>query len=174
MVPPENERPKIIISDAPDYIGLLSSSILSSTKPSTIRYYLLWQTILSFAPELGETYRRPLQRLKAKLTGVDPKSAPPRWETCLSKVNSGLGQLAGRYYVLEKFGGDAKTQADDFIQSIKEAFLERLPELKWVDDETRARAVEKVCVRHDSYPNARVIESAINYVSFPTPKGLTK
>ncbi|RUS22887.1 hypothetical protein BC937DRAFT_95451 [Endogone sp. FLAS-F59071] len=144
LVPPENERPKKIISSAPDYIRLLSSSIIAAKEPSTIRYYILWQTILAFAPELGETYRRPLQRLKAKLSGVDPKSAPPRWETCLTKVDSGLGQLAGRFYVLEKFGGDAKTRADDFIQSIKEAFLERLPELEWVDDVTRKRAIEKV------------------------------
>ncbi|RUS29055.1 hypothetical protein BC938DRAFT_481118 [Jimgerdemannia flammicorona] len=144
LVLPQNDPPEIIISDAPDYIGYLSTSLLTTTNPRTLQEYLIWQAILNLVPELGEDYRKPLTLLKAKLTGVNPKVVPPRWETCLKKVDAALGQLAGRFYVLKKFGGNAKEQADGFIASIKEAFVERLPELKWVDDETRVKAIEKV------------------------------
>jgi len=144
MVPPHKDLPTAVIVEAPDYISLLSTSLLATSAPNTLQYYIIWQTVLALVPELGYEYRQPLQRLKAKLTGVDPKIVSPRWETCLRKVDDGLGQLEGRFYVLSRFAGDTKERADEFIASIKDAFVERLPELNWIDDETREKAIEKV------------------------------
>jgi endothelin-converting enzyme len=47
--------------------------------------------------------------------------------------------------VLDQFKGDAKERADSFVESINDAFVDRLPDLTWIDETTKKRAVEKVC-----------------------------
>jgi len=42
------------------------------------------------------------------------------------------------------FGGDSKKMAENTIEAIKEAFVDNLPNLSWLDDETRTKAIEKV------------------------------
>ena len=49
-----------------------------------------------------------------------------------------------RTMVLNLFVGDSKQAASQTIAYIKKAFLNRLPNLAWLDDETRKTAVEKV------------------------------
>jgi endothelin-converting enzyme len=46
--------------------------------------------------------------------------------------------------VLDQFKGNARERADSFVESINDAFVERLPDLEWIDQETKDRAVEKV------------------------------
>lgn len=49
----------------------------------------------------------------------------------------------GRYYVQQAFNGDAKEYAETIIKSAIQAFKDRLPELDWLDDSSRAGAEEK-------------------------------
>ena len=40
--------------------------------------------------------------------------------------------------------GQSKEMADQIIVSLKDAFIKRLPQLDWLDEETREKAIEKV------------------------------
>ena len=82
--------------------------------------------------------------LNSKLTGVSADIEPPRWKTCVNVVNDQIGWIVGRYFVLQKFSEKSKSLGEDYIKSIKNAFLHRLHELDWIDKETRAKAIEKV------------------------------
>lgn len=132
-----------IIVTSPDYAANISH-LLESETSRTLEAYFTWQVIFSYVDALGETVRAPLRSLNYKLTGLDPKVVKPRWVTCVEEINLSLGFLAGRYYVIDNFSASTKKRADEFVDSIKDAFVKRLPELTWIDDATRAKAVEKI------------------------------
>ncbi|KAI8968002.1 hypothetical protein BDF20DRAFT_828571 [Mycotypha africana] len=138
------KHPSQIVVTSPDYIAKVSKLVGTETSTRTLQAYLAWRVMFAFGDALGEDIRGPIRRLNSKITGTNPKSVKPRWDTCLDEVNEDIGFLAGRYYVLNKFGGNAKEKADEFVNSIKEVFLARLPKLEWIDDETREKAVQKV------------------------------
>ncbi|CAG8450775.1 12528_t:CDS:10 [Racocetra fulgida] len=135
------------VSDLPSKIILTSnqyfenlSLLVKKTHPQSLQAYFAWQIIAKHANSLDENFRAPLRRLMAKLRGVDENVKPKRWEVCLSSVDKALGFIAGRYYVLKAFGDIA----NNMITSIKEAFVNRLQDLDWLDDKTRKLAFEKV------------------------------
>lgn len=155
LTPATAPHPGKIIVTSPAYVGNVSK-LFESENTRTLQAYFTWQVVSSYADALGDEVRAPLRRFGAKLTGADPKAVKPRWKTCLSEIDNSLGFLAGRYYVIDKFGVSTKKRADDFVNSIKEVFLARLPELTWLDDVTRERAVEKVnsLTRKIGYPDS--------------------
>ncbi|GAA5811019.1 hypothetical protein MFLAVUS_004448 [Mucor flavus] len=155
LSPPNAPHPGKIVVTSPEFIRRVSSELLEKEGPRTLQAYFIWRTILSYSDALTEQVRTPIRRLNAKLIGTDPKSIKPRWDTCLDEVNGSLGFLAGRYYVIDKFGGDAKKRADEFVNSIKQVFVDRLPELEWLDATTREKAIEKVdkLIRKVGYPD---------------------
>ena len=58
-------------------------------------------------------------------------------------INSfGLGSM----FVRKTFTGDSKQKADLMIEEVKTAFENNLPDLSWMDDQTRAAAIDKVGV----------------------------
>ncbi|KAI8638269.1 hypothetical protein BD408DRAFT_423262 [Parasitella parasitica] len=156
LLPPNAPHPGKIVVTSPTYIGNVHSQLLEKETAPTLQAYFIWKAIFAYADALSDDIRAPIRRLTAKLIGTNPKSIKPRWDTCLDEVNGAVGFLAGRYYVLDKFGGDAKERADDFVNSIKEVFLKRLPGLEWIDNATREKAVEKVdkLIRKVGYPDA--------------------
>ncbi|KAI7888088.1 uncharacterized protein EV154DRAFT_426255 [Mucor mucedo] len=155
LSPTNAPHPGKIVVTSPTYIERVSSDLLSQNA-RTLQAYFLWQTIYTYSDALGQDIRSPIHRLKSKLIGTNPKSVKPRWDTCLDEVNASIGFLAGRYYVLQAFGGDAaKRDADEFVKSIKGVFVDRLPELSWLDEPTREKALEKVdlLIRKVGYPD---------------------
>ena len=58
-------------------------------------------------------------------------------------INSlGLGSM----FVRETFTGDRKQKAEVMVEEVKTAFKNNLPDLSWMDDLTRAAAIDKVGV----------------------------
>ncbi|KAI8983130.1 hypothetical protein BDB01DRAFT_843391 [Pilobolus umbonatus] len=154
LLPSDAPHPGRVIVSSPEYLKQLSE-LLEKENVRTVQAYVIWHAVISYSDALGEDIRKPLRKLQSKLIGTDPRSIKPRWDTCLDEVNSGMGFLVGRYYVIDKFGGEAKSRADDFVNSIKDVFVKRLPELGWIDDTTRERAIDKVnkLIRKVGYPD---------------------
>jgi endothelin-converting enzyme len=144
MLPASAARPKQVIVTSPNYLGNISNPVLDNANSRTLQYYFIWQTLLTYINDLGEEYTRPKRKLDALLSGVSARVSKPRWEYCVRQIDSALGFLVGRYYVLDQFKGDARERADSFVESINDAFVDRLPELTWIDETTKKRAVEKV------------------------------
>jgi predicted metalloendopeptidase len=61
----------------------------------------------------------------------------------------------GRYFVLKHFDEKSKEYADDLIKDIEDAFASHLPEVKWMDQETRTAALQKMnsIINKIGYPN---------------------
>lgn len=62
----------------------------------------------------------------------------------MSDTNNVMGFSLGAMFVKSVFKGESKEMARLMIEEIKDAFKDNLPNLKWMDAETRKLAKEKV------------------------------
>ena len=116
--------------------------IVKKAKPEVLRAYLRWQLVHATAGQLGApVYDAHFDMFNRKVLGQ--KEPEARWKRCAKETDSALGEITGQYWVAEKFPGDSKDKALTMIQDIENAFVSGLPALAWMDDATRARAIEK-------------------------------
>ncbi len=131
-----------VIVTVPTFQGNLST-IISETNPDTLVYYTYWSIIQSFGKSIPKNGTEILDVLSEKL-GNRAKQEPPRYETCISKTDDVIGEVAGKWYVNKVFAGESKQAAEHMIEMVKESFMSRLPTIEWIDEETRIKAIEKV------------------------------
>jgi putative endopeptidase len=108
-----------------------------------LQSYMKWNTLRGNVGQLGATYYDEYFDFYDKqLSGVsEPR---PRWKRCVDATNGAVGDLVSQAYIEQRFAGDSKASALDMIKRIEAAFEEGLPDLQWMDDATRERAVEKM------------------------------
>ncbi|MDR7369863.1 M13 family metallopeptidase [Flavobacterium aquidurense] len=68
----------------------------------------------------------------------------PREETALQVVNRSIGEALGKLYVEKVFPAEAKTKAIDMIHNVILAYQNRINNLTWMSDVTKAKAIEKL------------------------------
>jgi len=118
------------------------NAISSETSLETIRAYLRWHVLDSFADQLSSDFVNANFEFYGK-TLSGQAEIQPRWKRCVSATEGALGEVIGRLYVDARFPGASKDVAVEMINDIFVAFEGALPELEWMDDVTRGRAMEK-------------------------------
>ncbi len=72
----------------------------------------------------------------------------PMWEDCVDTVNNRLPFAVGRIYVNGvNFTKDGKTDLNDKIELLEDAFEQLLKDNDWMKEETKDKALEKVSFR---------------------------
>ena len=117
------------------------ATVLSNVTATTLKNYLAAHILSSSASRLTTSFVKIKYEYYTALYG---SAQPPLERMCLSWTNSVLGELIGRYFVLDVFDERSKGIALDMINAIEDAFVENLPSLNWMDDETRRAAQEKM------------------------------
>ena len=126
--------------------------ILEDTSIPTLQAYLRWHLAHGMANRLGQGFvDENFAFYGTALSGT--KQQNERWKRCVRATSSYLGEEVGQLYVAKHFAGDSKEVALDMITRIEKSFEEALPELEWMDEVTRERAVGK----------ARAIKNKIGY-----------
>ncbi len=72
------------------------------------------------------------------------KERRERWKRVLSQVNGSMGEALGQLYVERAFPPASKTKALEMVNNLKAAVRERLSNLEWMSDATKAKAIEKL------------------------------
>jgi putative endopeptidase len=87
------------------------------------------------------------------LTGT--KELGPRWKRCVASTDFELKDLLGRPYAEATFGADGKERMNALVTALGNAMDADLKRVSWMDEETRARAVEKMAAiaRKIGYPD---------------------
>src|SRR5690606_7322041 len=67
-----------------------------------------------------------------------------RWKRVLSVIDSNIGEILGRIYVSKYFDEESKKLALDMTQVIFKQFGKRIERLKWMSNETKQKALEKL------------------------------
>lgn len=147
------EPPTHVLIPHATFIENLSGDVLSNTNPRTLQMYFIWRTIWKYLDVLGEEFAAPKRRLDAKLSGIEPRARPERWETCIDIIDkSAMGVLLGRYFVTDRHHDTvkAKTQVEDLAKTIVQIIQDRIPHLNWISKEdqiTRDEILSKVCIK---------------------------
>jgi putative endopeptidase len=125
----------------PEFFVALERTILR-TEPAALRAYLRWSVVNTAADWLPKAFVDASFDFYGKTLSGQPE-IEPRWKRCVEATENALGEVVGKVYVEREFAGDSKKVALAMIHDIEDAFAANLPNLAWMDDSTRARAIAK-------------------------------
>jgi len=72
------------------------------------------------------------------------KTEQERWKKMISRVDEGLGELAGQLYVKKYFSEDSKKRMDELVNNLQKSFSARIQKNEWMSDSTKQRATKKL------------------------------
>ncbi len=126
----------------PDFIASLNKVILN-TDLETIKDYLKWKIIRSSASMLSDELSTESFNFYGKyLYGQEAQQ--PRWRRVLSNTSDCLGEAIGQLYVEKHFPAEAKERMLNLVGNLRVALGERIKQLDWMSDETKAKALHKL------------------------------
>jgi putative endopeptidase len=116
--------------------------------------YLRWMTVNSAAPSLSKAFVDENFNFYSRyLSGA--KEQQPRWKRCVQASDNTLGEALGQEYVKKAFTPEAKARMDELITNLFAAMKERINNLQWMSDATKAQAQLKLSTfkRKIGYPD---------------------
>lgn len=140
-----------IVSYAMNYFQELGR-LLSRTDRRIVQNYALWRLIMDLMPHLPDDYQEKRAEFRRVLLGV--LSERNRWNQCVEWTNKKLGMAVGAMFIRDNFNQESKAVALEMIHTLREAFIDILDELEWMDGETRQVARQKALAMNEriGYP----------------------
>ena len=126
----------------PDYITKLNKIILN-TDLNTIKDYLTWKVVHGSASLLSSDFDTENFDFYGKyLYGQEVQQ--PRWRRILNSTSGCLGEAIGQLYVERHFPAEAKERMLNLVGNLRIALGERIKNVEWMSDETKAKALHKL------------------------------
>ncbi|KZS15003.1 Endothelin-converting enzyme 1 [Daphnia magna] len=150
--------PNLIVEDSEPIVSYAMSyfeelgKLLMRTERRIVQNYALWRLIMELVPHLSEDYLEKRAEFRRVLTGV--LSERNRWNQCIDYTNKKLGMAVGAMFIRDNFNQESKEVALEMIHTLREAFIDTLDEIEWMDEETRQVAKEKALAMNEriGYP----------------------
>lgn len=108
-----------------------------------------WKNYLKFHLVRGlsrymddKTYMESFNFYSTTLRGV--KEPKPRWKRVVTQSDASLGELIGQVYVDEYLPKGTKEKLQEIGNAIREVYAERIKNLDWMSDQTKAKALVKL------------------------------
>ncbi len=125
----------------PEFFETLEK-LVADTPSATLQSYLRWHLVNGTTNILSKDFvDANFEFFGKKLQGQ--QEIRPRWKRCVGATENAIGQAVGKLYVEQRFAGASKDVALEMVKDIEVAFEHNLPDLAWMDDVTRERALEK-------------------------------
>jgi endothelin-converting enzyme/putative endopeptidase len=122
-----------------------SQSVLAETSVDTLKAYLAFQTVNTYAPVLTEDLERMHFAFhETVLSGVTEQE--PLWRRGVDACNAMLGMPVGQLYVEKHFSPLAKKRMNELVGNLLRAFEQRIEKLEWMGNGTKAQAKEKLAL----------------------------
>jgi len=111
--------------------------------PADTIHYLRWQVLNHNANYLSaDLVNLHFEFFGKQMSGQ--KMIRQRWKRVMASVESYLGEALAQLYVHRWFSGEAKPKALKIVESVRDALQERLQEVEWMEESTRAAALQKM------------------------------
>ncbi len=120
------------------------SGLVKSVSVADWRTYLRFHTIQGFNRQLPSKLVDEQMKFRAAMTGQ--AKLPPRWKRCVRATDEAMGEALGQAFVKATLGAEGKATVETMIRAIERAMNGNLNKLSWMDDATRARALEKLAL----------------------------
>lgn len=126
------------------------NTLIENTSVDTWKRYLNFRVINSFAPVLTEDLELAHFDLHSRaVAGIEEQL--PRWKKAVNAISGAgagdfgaLGDVVGGLYVAKHFPPAAKVEMDKLVKNLLTSFGTSIDNLKWMTDETKMRAKEKL------------------------------
>jgi len=126
----------------PDFIANLDK-IIVNTDLNTIKDYMKWKIITASASMLNSDLdNEDFNFYSNYLYGQEVQQ--PRWRRILNATDGCLGEAIGQIYVEKHFPSEAKERMEHLIGNLRIALGERIKQLDWMSEETKAKALHKL------------------------------
>ena len=120
-----------------------SIAIMNDTDFELIKTYLKYRIISAADSVLDDkTYDISFDFYNRTMAGQ--KEPKPRWKRAVAMIDDSLGEEVGRLYVEKYFSADAKHRMQTLVKNLQMAYAARMENLKWMSDETKQKALEKL------------------------------
>lgn len=107
------------------------------------KVYLKWNVVNSLATNLPTAIVNQNFDFYGKtLTGSVAQR--PRWKRVQGETDNALREAIGQMYVQRYFPAEAKKRMLELVGNLKVSLGERIQQLKWMGDSTKAKAIEKL------------------------------
>lgn len=118
------------------------NSMLTATPLADWKLYLKAITLQNYADELSKPFADASFEFTKVLSGQAVQK--PRGQVMTQNVDGLLGEALGQLYVKRYFNEDAKKRVLDLVNNLQKAFENRINNLDWMSDSTKAKAKEKL------------------------------
>ncbi|XP_026683285.1 neprilysin-2-like [Diaphorina citri] len=151
----------IVVVDVPNYISKLEE-LLQTTPKKVQANYALWRATAASVSYLTEAIRNRQLQYSTALSGRTQME--PRWKECVDTVSSSISLAMGALYVRKFFKEDAKANAIEMVELIREEMNKILNTVEWMDNKTRRKALEKAkaMTAHIAYPDELLDDNKIS------------
>lgn len=107
------------------------------------KVYLRWNLVNTFASYLSKPFEKEhFNFFGTVMNGV--KEQRPRWKRVLDEEESAIGDMLGQLYVKKFVSPAVKKRYQDLTNNIIQAYRERIHDLTWMSDSTKAKALVKL------------------------------
>jgi putative endopeptidase len=107
------------------------------------KVYLRWNLVNTFASYLSKPFEKEhFNFFGTVMSGV--KEQRPRWKRVLDEEEGAIGDLLGQLYVKKFVSPAVKKRYQDLTNNIIQAYRERIHDLTWMSDSTKAKALVKL------------------------------
>lgn len=130
-----------LLVSQPDFFKA-EDALLIATPVEEWKVYLKWNILKSAASSLSSPFVKASFTFSSALSGQ--KVQTPRNERISRLVDGSLGELLGQLYVAKYFTPAAKAYMVNLVNNLKTTLGERIKNLVWMSDETKARALKKL------------------------------
>jgi putative endopeptidase len=135
-------RTDSVVVGQPEFFTALQTLVQSTPVP-VLQDYLRYQLITAYAPYLSNAvYAERFSFYNRVLNGQ--KEPRLRWKRVLDAEGDAMGMVLGRIFVKEYFPPVAKKRYADMVEAIRSAYRDRINQLDWMSDSTKARALQKL------------------------------
>ncbi|WP_259017119.1 M13 family metallopeptidase [Emticicia fluvialis] len=118
------------------------NALLTSVTIGDWKAYLKARTLTAYADFLSEPFSKASFEYSKKLSGQATQK--PRGEEITEAVDRSLGHGLAQLYVKKYFPEEAKKRMRVLVDNLKTAFENRITQLDWMSDSTKAKAKEKL------------------------------
>jgi putative endopeptidase len=119
------------------------AALLDSQPVETWQKYLAFHLASDYASNLPKAFDDAnFDFYRRTLAGVEVQR--DRWKRGVQLLDGLIGEGVGEVYVAKFFPPEYKAQMDELVANLVAAMRQRLGELKWMDDATRAEALKKL------------------------------
>jgi putative endopeptidase len=130
-----------VIVDQPDFFAALDS-MLRERPIDDWKTYLRWHVLHASAPYLNAAFENESFAFYGTVLSGQLEQEP-RWKRAARAVDTHLGEALGQLYVQKYFPPEARARMNDLVENLKAVYRDRLKEVPWMSDATRAKAQQK-------------------------------